>query len=326
MKTVKITLVAALMAFIQFTLAQSGSWNKAGNSLSGTEKFGSTNSKPLRFFTNNTQRMTLDPNGRLGIGITTAQAKFHIADGSSSTLPMFNTTIITESSSDNFINVLAPGSNSTGIYFGANFNSREGGVIYNGSFAKDGLQFVTKRFPRMTLTGTGALGIGTDAPKAPLHVTGTRSGITPLANSTIVTDNKGDNIISLLAPTTNKTAVLFGTGISNQDGAIVYNNPSVPRGFQFNTANITRMTLISNGFLGLNTINPRTELHLVHADGDGLTNGLRLQNEKTTVNWTLYVSAASTNLQLFSNGDMKGFFERNSGNYVSISDARRKKM
>src|SRR5215217_3682403 len=119
MKWTKLLLaMLVLITLQQSTHAQSGSWSKAGNSLSGTEKLGSTNAQPVRFFTNNAQRMTLDASGKLGIGTTTPKVKLHIAAGTSNTPLMGNTTCIVESSSDNFFSLSTAAGKRLGFLFG----------------------------------------------------------------------------------------------------------------------------------------------------------------------------------------------------------------
>ena len=45
-------------------------WDLNGNVVSGAEFLGTTNAQPLKFFTNNFERMRLDESGRLGVGVT----------------------------------------------------------------------------------------------------------------------------------------------------------------------------------------------------------------------------------------------------------------
>src|SRR4051812_7324266 len=108
--------------------AQSDLWSRSGNSLAGTEKFGSTNSKPVNFFTNNTQRMTLAAGGQLGIGTKTPKSMLHVFRGAGADASLLNPnlTMITESANDNFIGVFAPFSKESGIEFGE--RSDEAGI------------------------------------------------------------------------------------------------------------------------------------------------------------------------------------------------------
>src|SRR5215217_2174442 len=119
MNWTKLTIAALLMLTLhQTTQAQTGNWAKAGNSLNGTEKLGSTNGQPVRFFSKNLQRMTLDTNGRLGIGTAKPVVLLHVFRGSAGITPNLDATIATERNADNFINILAPATNQTGVFFG----------------------------------------------------------------------------------------------------------------------------------------------------------------------------------------------------------------
>jgi hypothetical protein len=53
-------------------LGTNNGWALAGNTLAGTEKLGSLNAQPVRFFSNNTERMRIFSVGRVGINNTAA--------------------------------------------------------------------------------------------------------------------------------------------------------------------------------------------------------------------------------------------------------------
>src|SRR6266487_270273 len=271
MKTLKFTFSAVLIVLSHFSFAQTGSWKLSGNSLTGTESLGSKNNFPLRFITNNSPRMILTPTGQLGIGTSAPEGNLHIFRGSAGTVTANpNAPLVVENSTDNFINLLTPSNKSSAILFGNPLLAEDGGIIYNNPTTVRGFQFNTSNITRMVLTNSGSLGVGITNPKGPLHVFSGISGITPLPSS-IITESGSNNFISLLAPSSKETGILFATGTNNQDGAIVFNNGTVPHGMQFNTASITRMTLSSKGFLGLGTSAPASELHILHRD-DGSAN------------------------------------------------------
>jgi hypothetical protein len=87
MKT-KSTLVAAVVAVLTLSYWQptnAQSWNLTGNSnASSSSKLGTTNSVPLRLYTNNSERMRIDASGNAGIGTTSLGSSKLIVNGSSS--------------------------------------------------------------------------------------------------------------------------------------------------------------------------------------------------------------------------------------------------
>ena len=214
--------------------------------------------------------MTLDTEGKLGIGITNPQTRLHIFNGSSNIAPQLSSTIITESSSDNFINILASGAHTTGVFFGANGKPQDGGIVYNVSGVPSGLVFLTNNSTRMALTSSGFLGVGTTTPKAPLHILkGGAANAIPNPNAKLVVESNESNFINILTPGTTNSGVLFGNNFNSSDGGIIYNSETTPRGLQFNTGgNSTRMVVASNGFVGLGTRTPASELHIVHSNNN----------------------------------------------------------
>jgi hypothetical protein len=69
----------------------------------------------------------------------------------------------------------------------------------------------------MVLTSTGSLGIGTKTPKANVHIfKGSSGAISPNTSSPLVVENNGDNFINVLAPSGNKTGILFGDNLNRR--------------------------------------------------------------------------------------------------------------
>ena len=73
MKKKFMLLVIATTSIIltSFHIAFAQSWNLAGNNnATGASKLGTTNSVPLKLFTNTSERMRINTSGKVGIGIT----------------------------------------------------------------------------------------------------------------------------------------------------------------------------------------------------------------------------------------------------------------
>lgn len=62
-------------------------WELTGNAAGPNDFLGTTNNEPLEIRTNNTERMRIDPTGRIGIGTNSPQNQLHVGPGSSSIVP-----------------------------------------------------------------------------------------------------------------------------------------------------------------------------------------------------------------------------------------------
>ncbi|MEO6253056.1 MAG: hypothetical protein ABIO79_07115 [Ferruginibacter sp.] len=107
------------------------------------------------------------------------------------------------------------------------------------------------------------IGIGITTPSANLHIRNGASGVTPFPSSQLAVESNVNTYVNLLAPTVNETAILFGQPGNAANGVIMYNNPATPNGFQFrNNGNLTRMTLASNGNMGIGLLSPSAKLSI----------------------------------------------------------------
>jgi hypothetical protein len=61
-------LFASVAIAIFSVFSACGQWSTSGNSATGTEVLGTTNSEPLTIITNNTTQMLIKPDGTIGIG------------------------------------------------------------------------------------------------------------------------------------------------------------------------------------------------------------------------------------------------------------------
>jgi hypothetical protein len=125
------------------------------------------------------------------------------------------------------------------------------------------LFFITAIFLLTVNAQAQNVGIGTTTPQTKLHVANGSSGATPFAFSPLVVESNGHTYINLLSPAANETAILFGQAGSSANGVLMYNNTSTPNGFQFrNNGNLTRMTIVNNGNVGIGAVNPLAKLHV----------------------------------------------------------------
>ncbi|MEO6541237.1 MAG: hypothetical protein ABIN74_09615, partial [Ferruginibacter sp.] len=107
------------------------------------------------------------------------------------------------------------------------------------------------------------VGIGITTPSANLHIRNGVSGATVFPSSQLAVESNVNTYVNLLSPAVNETAILFGQPGSAANGVIMYNNPATPNGFQFrNNGNLTRMSLASNGNMGIGLLSPGAKLSI----------------------------------------------------------------
>lgn len=107
------------------------------------------------------------------------------------------------------------------------------------------------------------VGVGINTPLSKLHVFNGASGTTPFPSTALAVESNTNTYLNLLSPAVNETAILFGLPGSAANGVIMYNNPSTPAGFQFrNNGNLTRMTIGSNGNVGIGLLSANAKFSL----------------------------------------------------------------
>ncbi|MDR6369180.1 hypothetical protein J2795_000583 [Chryseobacterium bernardetii] len=149
----------------------------------GAATVGTTTANDLRLMTNNTQKMTVTSSGNVGIGTTTPNTK------------------LTVSTADNSFGIThTNGTVSLETYIG-------GGSGYVGTTTSNTLNLMTNNSPKMTITPTGNVGVGTNTPDS--------SALLDLNTS-----NKG-----LLLPRVSLSSTSDTTTVpSPATGLLVYNN------------------------------------------------------------------------------------------------------
>ena len=204
----------------------------------------------------------------VGIGTASPEGKLHILEGSAGNVTAYGSSpLVLETSGQNYISLLTPANEGRGILFGDPTNQASGGIAYSAS-VPNGLDFRTNgNIPRMTITSTGDVGIGTGTalPEGRLHVVeGSAGNVTAYGGSSLVLETNAENYISLLTPVNRGRGILFGDVFDPTSGGITYHT-DVFSGLGFRTGGgIPRMTINSGGGvgIGIGTEIPEGMLHV----------------------------------------------------------------
>lgn len=195
----------------------------------------------------------------------------------------------------------------------------------------DTLSIVTDGADRVTVDSSGNLGVGVTAPAANLHI-----------------EDGANAVMQLTAGTSNNCTIRFGDTDDANEGKIQYTNgdgTGGTRSLSFDTANSTRLTILSDGKCGIGETTPTELLHVAGnikttakllIDGDLENNatgaigqdGYKLNNsgehylQRNTgasgVVLTVYGNAGK--LEVKGDGDA----ENTNGTYGQISDSKLK--
>ena len=122
---------------------------------------------------------------------------------------------------------------------------------------------------RMTLTGSGYLGVNTSSPQAPVHIvdgSGAVSGASYRATTPLVLENNANTELQFFSGSSDDAQIRFGDAASNFAGAIEYKHDVNSLLFYTNAS--LRTTVDSSGqmMIGTTTFNTATG-HSFHPDG-----------------------------------------------------------
>ena len=170
----------------------------------------------------------------------------------------------------------------------------------------------------MTFNRFGFVGIGTESPTHQLEVFNDQQvGIYYNGNDA--------NYASIYTNAIQSTATsgygyLRGGVLKAYTGITPSDNWYVSTGNPLNK----RIVVQPNGYVGIGTETPVTNLQLVH-DQYIPSGGFTLEQIFNSNRWQFYVSQSTSGLRLYYNDSPMGAFDNTNGNYVPVSDMRLKK-
>ncbi len=264
-------------------------WETTGNTgTAPTANFvGTADNQPLAFRTNNTERLRIGNTGNIGLGTTTPQSKFHLFKNSSGMTPNPASIFTLEDNSFMYMSLLSSGE--SGILFGANGNSTDGGIIYNATGLHNGMILRTNNNQnRFVISSDGSIGIGDFVPQYPLQF-----------ESVL-----GDKICLWAGVGTQYGLGIQGhllqihTDVGSSDVAFGYGSSAA-----FNET----MRIRGNGTVGIGITNPLAKLHVFNgASGMMPISGSGIALESNTSNYIDLLSTADTGVLFGANGNSGG--------------------
>ena len=209
---------------------------------SATGVVGTNTNHRLDLKTNGTTRATISTSGNVGIGTTTPATKLHIADLSSPTIRIEDTTNnrnlqLFHDNNDSYIR------SSTGSQL---------------RFQTDGGN------DRMLIDTSGNVGIGTTVPASKLHVKASNSGATTEVNGTLIVEAGSSPSIQILSANSQTQQIKFGDPEDGDAGAIIYSHADNEMNLKTNAAN--RLTIDSSGNVGIGTTSPGRTFDVLSTD------------------------------------------------------------
>tara|TARA_B110000238_G_scaffold192082_1_gene227003 strand:+ start:3841 stop:5823 length:1983 start_codon:yes stop_codon:yes gene_type:complete len=240
-------------------------------------------------------------NNRVGIGITSPGSQLHTHVPSSASCYHRFTNSTTGSTGDNGCVI--------GLAADEKFRIHQ--------FNDDDICFYTNNIHRMTILGSGNVGIGINNPVSLLHIYENSGNTSGSCGLTIENDGTGDAICQFLIT----GATRWVTGVDNSDS----NKFKISSDVYLNTN--ARLTIDTSGNVGIGTTNPQSRIHIKQSsnastdyNSTAYGDGLRIENTQSDF-WVISVDGDSTNSELvFKIKDAYGGGFLNGSNFYSNLD------
>ena len=162
----------------------------------------------------------------------------------------------------------------------------------------------------------GNLGLGTSFPEQPLHVLKGSSGNTDAdASSIAIFEDDANAYLTILTPSFAERGIIFGDNLNNIDAGVIYNGANNRMDLRTN-GNASRITIDSDGDVGIGTATPTSRLHVANGDlviGDvpspfSVSQNLYIENSGGSTQNTFRIDGFSNDLYLIARSDAGAFF------------------
>jgi hypothetical protein len=203
-----------------------------------------------------------------------------------------------------------------GLYFNVDSNNTPEGSLFVWGTGRSGLSGGTER---MRIDGSGNVGIGTNSPTTPTHITkGDLSGFVSRTAATLTLENSEDTELYIASSPTSTGQIRFGDTGGNFSGAISYDHTS--DAFLHYTNGTEKMRIDSSGRVGIGTTSPSEKLTVegnISASGTIQSDDITIVDGTNDVN--LYLANTSYGIQLdYSAGDI--FFRTHGANRLTVDN------
>jgi hypothetical protein len=178
---------------------------------------------------------------------------------------------------------------------------------------------------KLTVLSNGNTGIGTTAPNEKLQVNGNilSTGNISAAKDTESTSHFGYAAIGRASDSDNHVAFAFTSCANKHDYALqqassghTMLNCKSDKDIQFRSNNTTKITMLSNGYLGIGTSTPERAIHIKGESGDQLSNILMIEGD----NWDPLLTFRRDNLDTHIYKDMTNNTLKITGRIIVAGD------